>query len=206
MTELDSKVFYVLLNNSIYKMSVEMTEINSEVVNALLESFYDVLDRDGKRSILAFANLEQDLMDKKLPPGTFPYSEFLKIIRSMKQLMAFSSSVMRELGRKFAIYLNPYGTDFRGFIDMLNTYFGQSHFTLESQETPETGEKCFKIRLENCPFLEYDGYTDGMCDFFEGMFSEGIRKSMGGTVKIDRNQCSSFDDNCCEFKITWCRN
>ncbi len=183
-----------------------MTEINSEVVNALLESFYDVLDRDGKRSILAFANLEQDLMDKKLPPGTFPYSEFLKIIRSMKQLMAFSSSVMRELGRKFAIYLNPYGTDFRGFIEMLNNYFGHSHFTLELEEIPETGSKNFKISLENCPFLEYDGYIDGMCDFFEGMFSEGIRKSMGGIVKIDRNQCELPESNRCKFNISWSKN
>ena len=182
-----------------------MTEINSEVVNALLESFYDVLDRDGKRSILAFANLEHDLMDKKLPPGTFPYSEFLKIIRSMKQLMAFSSSVMRELGKKFAIYLNPYGTDFHGFIEMLNTYFGHSHFILQIEDYPELGRKNFKVKLENCPFLEYDGYIDGMCDFFEGMFSEGIRKSMGGTVNIERNRCEMPGQNQCEFNIIWSR-
>lgn len=184
-------------------MKTEVGQINSEVVNALLESFYDVLDRDGKRSILHFANLEQDLMDKKLPPGTFPYSEFLKIIQSMKQLMAYSSSVMKELGRKFAIYLNPIGTNFQGFIQMLNNYFGDYHFVLRVDEISDSEGKIFRIALDDCPFLDHDGYYDGMCDFFEGMFSEGLRKSMGGVIKYDRDFCNGEDTKRCEFRISW---
>ena len=45
-------------------------EVNNSVINALLEAFYDVLDLDGKRFILAAAGLET-LMENKLPPDEF---------------------------------------------------------------------------------------------------------------------------------------
>jgi predicted hydrocarbon binding protein len=184
-------------------MSSELGDINTEVINALLESFYDVLDKDGKRSILVFANLEDDLMDTKLPPGLYPYSEFLKIVQSMKQLMAYSGAVMQELGKKFAIYLNPFGTDFKGFIEMLNSSFGSSKLNITTEEGESSESKRFHITMLNCPFIEHDGYTEGICDFFEGMFVEGLRKSMGGTITVEKKNCLSNPKNICEFILFW---
>ena len=94
--------------------------IQNAIINALLEAFNDILDYDGKRSILIFAKLEH-WIDEKLPPtGTTSLKDFEKLIKAMRILLQYSENILFEIGRKFSIYLDPSGTSFKDFIVMLN--------------------------------------------------------------------------------------
>ena len=80
------------------------------------KAFYDVLDLDGKRSILAAAGLET-LMENKLPPDEFSSSSLLnKLLFSMRNLLQFSDRVLFEIGRKFSIYFDPWGVLLRNLL------------------------------------------------------------------------------------------
>jgi len=58
--------------------------ISNSVINALLEAFYDILDLDGKRSILCLAGLPQ-LMEAKLnSSGNSDWVIFEKLLDAMR--------------------------------------------------------------------------------------------------------------------------
>ncbi len=183
-------------------MSTPKVFVDNMVVNALLESLYDVLDKDGKRSVLSFAKLENELMADKLPDGAYPHAKFLKIMESMKQLMAFSQDLLKEIGKKFAIYLNPFGTDFEQFLHVLNESFGPTEFHLQKSDADNPDLRKFEIQIKNCPFLDNDRYIEGVCQFFSGMFSEGLKKAHGGHTSVDY-ELSVDQGQVCDFLITW---
>jgi len=162
-------------------------QVQNSVINALLEAFYDVLDLDGKRSLLDFAGLSE-LMDSRLPPrGTSNWGIFLKLLNAMRTLLQFSDRILFEIGRKFSIYLDPCGSSFPDFIERLNDQFHE----LELHITPHSRSE-YEITVsasENRSALFSDTW---MHYFYRGVFMEGLRKSIGGEIIVDNTQC---DDN-----------
>ena len=104
--------------------------VDNAVINALLEAILDILDKDGKRSILKFAGRE-DLLTEKLPPGTSSREEFIKILEAMRVLLEFSSQILFEIGRKFSVYLDPFGSSIKDFIIILNKSFISPQFHIK---------------------------------------------------------------------------
>lgn len=161
------------------KSNVSDESVQNVIINALLEAFNDILDYDGKRSILAYARLDR-WTDGKLPPnGITPLNDFIRLIKSMRILLQYSQDILFELGRKFSIYLDPFGSSFKEFIIMINRYIHYLEISFK-----EVSSDVFDVSLEwkgessellHDPWLTY---------FYEGALTEGIRKTIGGKLQI----------------------
>ncbi|HMF31135.1 MAG TPA: hypothetical protein VKK79_06960 [Candidatus Lokiarchaeia archaeon] len=153
--------------------------VKNIVINALLESFYDILDRDGRNSILRAAGTPE-LMDAQLDPREYTdYEVFNKIIDAMNLLLQFSEFIAYEIGRKFAIYSDPSGNGIRAIIQNLQEWI-QTGWTIEViREDPESQEMVIKV--ENCPFCgtckEAGSCGAVTCDFLRGIFSMSLEKT-----------------------------
>ncbi len=168
-------------------------EVNNSVINALLEAFYDVLDLDGKRSILAAAGLET-LMENKLPPDEFSSSSLLnKLLFSMRNLLQFSDRVLFEIGRKFSIYFDPSGSSFEEFIALLNNQFHDIQLSIAKVESD-----VFEINMQSIE-SKMSLFTDPwMRYFYQGILEEGLRKSIGGQISSELTGC---DEECICFRV-----
>jgi hypothetical protein len=166
--------------------------VNNSVINALLEAIFDILDYNGKSSILTLSG-RLDLLKEKLPQGTSKSSEFLKIINSMRTLLEFSSKILFEIGKKFSIYLDPYGSSILEFIEILNNSFVDPSFNLQKNSKNNLSLSIVtqnnNTDLLTDPWLRY---------FYEGIFLEGVRKAIGGKVQIEFVECDKFS---CSFNI-----
>jgi hypothetical protein len=159
--------------------------INNNVLNALLEAFYDILDLDGKRSILMLAHLP-GLMDTKLPTnGTTNWEIFEKILEAMRMLLQYSDKILFQIGRKFSIYLDPYGSSFDEFIMKLNTWLDEVDLTIQSQSPQSYIVTCI---AKKASYLLTDEW---MKFFYEGIFVEGLRKAVGGDITAEMVECTS---------------
>lgn len=167
---------------------MSLRTVKNPLVNALLEAIYDVLDYDGRRSIIDFAHIEY--MANKLPSdGQIPMSDFYKLINAMNILLAYSKTVMYEIGRKFSFYLSPFGVHFMEFIDLIeDNLVGE---TIINIEYPSENE--IDVYLKQCPFCKgldeiFDGdqKTEGFsCEFFRGLLDETLKKSINQGVNIN---------------------
>jgi hypothetical protein len=151
--------------------------VQNTVINALLEALFDILDLDGKRSVLEFAGLEQWL--EKLPQsGKSLWVDFLKLVSAMRTLLQYSETILFEVGKKFSIYLDPFGSSFPDFIKMLEQSLVDLH--IEYQEiSPLQYEITMKWTGQETDLLD----DKWMQHFYRGIYSEGMRKAVGGVVK-----------------------
>jgi len=156
-----------------------MSRVQNIVINALLESFYDILDRDGKLSILRAAG-HSELMDAHLDPQDFSdYRTFQRIIDSMNDLLQFSESIAYEIGRKFAIYSDPSGTGIETLIKRLKQWI-QVDWDIELVSA-HPKSPILVLRVINCPFCGSricgSSSTKVSCDFLRGVFSMTCEKT-----------------------------
>lgn len=151
--------------------------VQNTVINALLEALFDILDLDGKRSVLEFAGLERWL--EKLPQnGTSSWEDFLKLISAIRTLLQYSDSILFEVGRKFSIYLDPFGTSFPDFIRLLEHSLVDLHIEFK-EIVPLQYEITMKWTGRETELLD----DKWMQHFYRGIYSEGMRKAVGGIVK-----------------------
>jgi predicted hydrocarbon binding protein len=162
-------------------MSASIRTVKNSIINALLEAIFDILDADGKSSIINYAKLQY--MKEKLPSnGETPYEDFIKLINAMNFLLAYSTKVLYEIGRKFAFYLSPFGTKLVEFFEQING-------SLIDEMTTKImfpDDNKIEIVLNCCPFCHgvvsimpaISTQTQGFsCDFFRGLLYETIYKS-----------------------------
>jgi hypothetical protein len=169
----------------VFQITPPIRQVNNKVINALLEAFYDVLDLDGKRSILTIAGLET-LMETKLSPNGTSSSKILdKILLAMRNLLQYSDRVLLEIGRKFSVYFDPSGSSFEEFINLLSSQLFDIEIEVtpldDSQFTITMQSKGRKMALFIDPWMRY---------FYQGILQEGLRKSVGGTVTAEVTACS----------------
>ncbi len=156
-----------------------IARVQNIVVNALLESFYDILDRDGKNSILKAAG-RADLIDAHLNPQDFiDYQAFLQIIDAMNDLLQFSEFVAYEIGRKFAIYSDPSGTGIDLLVKHLKQWI-QADWDIELVSS-HPKSPILVLKVTNCPFcgsrLCNTSRAKVPCNFLRGVFSMACEKT-----------------------------
>ncbi len=153
--------------------------VQNIVINALLESFYDILDRDGKNSILRAAG-RADLTEARLNPQDFSdYKTFQQIIDAMNDLLQFSEFIAYEIGRKFAIYSDPSGTGIDTLVKHLKQWI-QADWNIELVSA-HPKSPILVLKVINCPFCESRTCTTSRskvsCDFLRGVFSMACEKT-----------------------------
>ncbi len=153
--------------------------VQNIVINALLESFYDILDRDGKNSILRAAG-RSDLIDANLNPQEFSdYKLFEEIIDAMNDLLQCSEFISYEIGRKFAIYSDPSGTGIDTLVKQLKRWI-QADWNIELVSS-HPKSPILVLKVTNCPFcgsrLCSTSRAKVPCDFLRGVFSMACEKT-----------------------------
>ena len=172
------------------------TLISYHIVNSLLESVFDVLDADGKKSILTFANLPE-LIHLKEKITEIPLSTFVAILQSITTLLQHSNTILYEIGRKFSFYLDPFGSEFSHFIRKFNDFIKGDVFSctqisnheLDVQMNFDVPADYLKVFMDKWVIIIYKGFIteaikktiDGEVEFLE----EAILKNKNGDLKID---------------------
>jgi hypothetical protein len=180
----------LMLNN----LKASEKKVQNTIINALLEAFNEILDYDGKRSILSYAQLEH-WMNGKLPPSeTSSLKDFEKLIKAMRTLLQYSQDILFEIGRKFSIYLDPFGTSFKDFIEMINRYISDLEISFK-EVSPNVFDVILRWKGENADLM----HDPWLLYFYEGALTEGMRKTIGGKVHM---KVISNTKLTCEFRIT----
>ncbi|MBD3352099.1 MAG: hypothetical protein GF364_11485 [Candidatus Lokiarchaeota archaeon] len=176
--------------------------VKNSLVNALLEAIFDVLDADGRKSIIQFANV--DITNEKLPSkGTTSFDDFIKLVNAMNFLLAYSKTVMYEIGRKFSFYFSPYGGTLSDFIDLIQNTLSNEMKT----EISYPKDNMILIKIKNCPFCKgavtilpgrkTEGFT---CEFFKGLIYGTMAKSsdLGDSIEVS-HICKGLNE--CIFEV-----
>ncbi|MHA1821466.1 MAG: hypothetical protein ACTSU2_01820 [Promethearchaeota archaeon] len=189
-------------------------QVKNQIVKALLEAIFDVLDFDGKRSIIEFARL--DYLKDELPTnGGIPYTDFLKLVEAMNILLAYSNKVMYEIGRKFAFYFSPFGTHLVEFVELV-----QKNLLNNMQiEINYPSKNKIEIKIYSCPFCRglqtylvnkdfgqekketkisnTKGINTGFtCQFMKGVLEETIKNSANLNVEVKVVHKRKTEDYC----------
>lgn len=176
--------------------------VSNKIINAFLEAIYDVLDADGKLSIIRHAKL--DYLKKSLPPkGEIPYDDFVKLVNSMNSLLCYSDQVIYEIGRKFSFYLSPFGNQIENLLPFLEENLFQD-IDIQIERKKNT---LILIRMNRCPFCQGAlsivpnlGDDTYKCEFFKGFLYETVKKATGHRASININQIKK-EDMQCEFEV-----
>ncbi|MBD3188318.1 hypothetical protein GF325_15895 [Candidatus Bathyarchaeota archaeon] len=127
-------------------------KVKQIVISAILEALNDIVGPDGKDSIIKFAGLEKKYLGMYLRPSLrnwIPRSDLARLSRAMYRLMAWGSNAMlRETGRRFAIYLAPYGYSLKTVAKKLENWIqGDLEIKIEKED-----EDTLSITIIGDPF------------------------------------------------------
>ena len=172
--------------------------VKNRVVTAMLQSYLDILDYDGMKSILREAELLElkDLREVD-PEGTINFFSFKKIISAQNCLLYDSSQLLYEIGKKFSFYLFPYGKKFEDIIFELNELI-EANWKVEITEKSDSK---YIINVIKCVFCSEIGIS---CDLFKAFLINSLQKSLPSnksvTPIITKENVNSPEHN--SFKLT----
>ena len=152
--------------------------VKNRVITALLQSYLDNLDYDGMKSILREAELIElkDMRDVD-PEGTIDYFSFKKLIAAQNCLLYDSSELLYEIGRKFAIYLFPYGKNFKEIIKEINELID----TDWKVSIIETKDDYVIVKVDKCVFCSEIGVS---CYLFKGFLVNSLEKNLPNDFQV----------------------
>ena len=159
--------------------------VKNRVVTALLQSYLDILDYDGMKSILREAELLdlKDIRDVD-PEGEIDFFSFKKLIAAQNCLLYDSSQILFALGKKFSFYLFPYGKNFEEVVMELN-HLIKTNWNIEilDKSTDHMTNEIETITLEinNCIFCSEVGVP---CNFIIGFLVHSLEKSLPSNREI----------------------
>lgn len=180
----------------------KMTEsIRANVFYALLTSLNDIMGQDGKNSVLRYAKLDE-YIDICAPHNisedeTIPYKTFHALLNSMFTLLGFgTSAILYEAGRKWLIYLSPFGLSLKEMIKKLEMWMG-GEWELEIRDDLEI------IRIHHCPICHNFKSTSEkpICHIISGVLSKIKESGTGEKYQVVETKCIAIGDKVCEFKI-----
>lgn len=180
----------------------EVKIIRANVFYALLTALNDIMGQDGKNSVLRYAKLDtyieicapQNISEE----DTIPYSVFHSLLNSMFTLLGFgTSAILYEAGRKWLIYLSPFGLQLKDMIQKLEEWMG-GKWSYEKKDDFEI------IRILNCPVCLHFESTTGkpFCHIISGALSRIKESETGDKYDVVEEKCIALGDEFCEFKIT----
>ncbi|NVM30189.1 MAG: hypothetical protein HWN65_15200 [Candidatus Helarchaeota archaeon] len=175
----------------------EPKEIRKIVFSALLTALHEVMGRDGKNSVLRFAGLDE-YINKDIPPSveeSVSFSTFKALINSMQDLLGHgTSAILYESGRKFAIYLTPFGYSLQEVVGKLANWIGGTWSVLKDNEESV-------VQVKNNPVCEGMVSEVPSCHVISGALSKIKEESTGFHYIVKEISCESKGDPHCEFHI-----
>jgi len=151
----------------------------------MIHAYQDLLDYDGMKSILREAGLLELLKVTSVDPNELiDFNILQKIINAHNFLLFGANELLKEIGRKFSLYLFPYGDNIENYINQLNECI-QTDWKAEliSISTSETNKiENVRIRVRNCVFKSN---LSNSYEFSLGLLSQTIEKSIGASKIID---------------------
>ncbi len=175
----------------------EPKEIRLIVFSALLTALNELMGRDGKNSVLRFAGLEEYL-NIEVPPSieeSVSFDIFKRLLTSMNDLLGHGTdAILYESGRKFAIYLTPFGYSLHEVVEKLSDWVG-GNWTVEKDN--EEGI----VRIKNNPLCNWIKSTKPSCHVISGALGKVKEESTGYRYMVKELLCESRGDPYCEFII-----
>ncbi len=136
-------------------------KVKQVVFSALLEALNEIIGQDGKMSVIRFAGLSTKYAQVRPSLLTsLPKSDLIKLTTAMNRLLGFGSkALLREMGRKFAVYLHPYGYSLETLIEKMKKWIdGVWDITIKKDKDG------YKVTVNNDPLFSA-GYI--WAGFFE---------------------------------------
>ena len=175
----------------------EPKEIRMIVFSALLTALNEIMGRDGKNSVLRFAGLDE-YINQDIPPSleeSISFKTFKALIDSMNDLLGHGTdAILYESGRKFAIYLTPFGFSLKEVVDKLSNWIGGTWNVIEDND-----ESIIQIR--NNPVCKGMVSERPSCHVISGALAKVKEESTGRRYMVKETSCESKGDSYCEFHI-----
>ena len=152
--------------------------VKNRVLTAYLQAFYDLLDYDGMKSILAEADLLELRNHRDVDPEEMISFEKLgRIIAAQNCLLYGCDDLLFEIGKKFSFYLFPYGKSLADILNELNKLIATNFNVYLVKET----ENEVVIRVENCIFCPN---SEVRSDLLIGFITDSLEKSLPRKRKV----------------------
>ena len=178
----------------------EPKEIRMIVFSALLTALHELMGRDGKNSVLRFAGLDQ-YINQEVPPSidqSISFETFKALITSMQDLLGHGTNViLYESGRKFAIYLTPFGYSLQDVIKKLANWIGGDWHFFEVKKDNEEGV----VQIRNNPVCKGMVSTTPCCHVISGALAKIKEECTGNRYFVKEALCEGKGDPLCEFHI-----
>ncbi len=181
-------------------MSVSVNEpkaIRMIVFSALLTALHEIMGRDGKNSVLRFAGLEE-YINQDIPPSideSVSFNTFKALINSMQDLLGHgTNAILYESGRKFAIYLTPFGFSLQEVVEKLATWIGGTWSILQDNEESI-------VRVKGNPVCKGMVTEEPTCHVISGALAKIKEESTGSHFYVNETFCEAKGDLYCQFEI-----
>ncbi len=177
----------------------EPKEIRLIVFSALLTALHEVMGRDGKNSVLRFAGLEQ-YINQDVPPSideSVSFETFKCLINSMNDLLGHGTdAILYESGRKFAIYLTPFGYSLKDVAEKLAIWVGGTW-------SVQFAEGKTIVRIVNNPIVKSLALPKERpsCHVISGALAKIQEESTGEIYCVVETKCEAVGDPYCEFEV-----
>ena len=180
-------------------MSVTQS-VRKVVFSALLTALTDIMGEDGKKSILRFAGLSQ-YINKEISPSleeSISFEDFNALLKSMNSLLGHGThAILYESGRKFAIYLSPFGISLENIIKKLEDWLGGEWSIFKDPKNPDT----IHIKIKNNPISQGITSADPVCHIISGTLARFKEEATGEKYLVKEIACIAKGDESCEFII-----
>ncbi len=176
----------------------EPKEIRMIVFSALLTALHEIMGRDGKNSVLRFAGLDE-YVNKDIPAPSIEqvvsYDTFKALINSMQDLLGHGTdAILYESGRKFAIYLTPFGFSLQEVVEKLKNWIG-GIWTVQKDNNESI------VKIKNNPVCKGLISEKPSCHVISGALAKIKEESTGYHYLVQEITCESKGDEYCEFHI-----
>lgn len=180
-------------------LSTQERKVKKVVFSALLTALQDIMGEDGKKSILRFAGLSE-FINQDITPSldeSISYNIFKALLISMNNLLGHgTSAILYESGRKFALYLAPFGISLEDLIEKLQIFLGGKW---EIHKNPKENDVIVKIKF--CPICEGMTSKNSMCHIISGTLAKIQEEATGEKYYVKETSCIAKGDKTCDFLI-----
>ena len=189
-----------LQGSIILAVSTHVKKVKKIVFSALLTALQDIMGEDGKKSVLRFAGLDE-FINKEVPPSldeSISFETFKALLQSMHNLLGHgTNAILYESGRKFALYLSPFGISLEDIIKKLAVWLGGDW---EIQKVPDDPAQSI-LKIKNCPICQGITSSNPVCHIISGTISRIKEEATGIKYFVKEIACIATGDDSCDFLI-----
>nr|MDO8083250.1 hypothetical protein [Candidatus Sigynarchaeum springense] len=170
------------------KATGKTEKVKQVVFSALLEALNEIIGQDGKMSVIRFAGLGTKYAQVRPSLITsLPKTDLIRLTTAMNRLLGYGSkALLRETGRKFAIYLHPYGYSLETLIEKMKKWIdGTWDITIKKEKDG------FKITVNNDPLFSASYIWAGFFEVAAANSSPDGAKFVASEVVSKREQPST---------------